>query len=268
MLNFSIMHKWDAQDYQQHSGVQLKWGRELIEKLKLKKDEHVLDIGCGDGKVTAEIASIVSQGRATGIDSSSDMITLACRTFPTSGYPNLDFRQMDMRELTFENAYDVAFSNAAMHWVSDHMAVLKGISRSLKKGGRILLQMGGKGNVADMLSVVTEMVHMPQWAGYFKGFTSPYSFYSPTEYHQWLPAAGLKPLRVELLDKDLAHHGREAITAWFRTTWHPYFHRVPEDMQQAFIDEAINTYISAHPAGADGIVHLKAVRLEVEAVSV
>jgi len=259
------MHKWNAQDYQKNSGIQLKWGRELIDKLKLQGNEHVLDIGCGDGKITAEIAAIVSKGKATGTDNSSDMIAVACRTFPTCDYTNLDFLQMDMRELSFESAYDVVFSNAALHWVSDHRSVLSGISRCLKKGGRILLQMGGRGNVAGMLSVVTAMTQQPRWAGYFEDFTNPYSFYGPEEYRKWLPEAGLKPLRVDLLSKDLAQQGRDGLTAWFRTTWHPYFHRVPDDTQQAFIDEAVTTYISTHPADAGGMVHIAAVRLEVEA---
>jgi trans-aconitate 2-methyltransferase len=259
------MYKWDARDYQKNSIIQLKWGRELIDKLKLRGNESVLDIGCGDGKVTAEIAAIVRDGKATGIDSSPEMISLACRTFPPCSYTNLNFIQMDMRELTFENGYDVVFSNAALHWVNDHPSILNGISRSLRKEGRILLQMGGRGNVADMMSVVAGITQDYRWKSYFAGFISPYSFYGLEEYGKWLPGAGLEPLRVELLRKDLTQQGKEGLASWFRTTWHPFIHRVPEIEQRSFIDEAIEAYLLAHPADADGMVHLAAVRLEVEA---
>ena len=83
------MYKWDATDYQKNSEVQLTWGKELIAKLDLHGNEHILDIGCGDGKVTAEIAAHVPDGKVVGIDSSSDMIDLACTTFPVTNFPNL-----------------------------------------------------------------------------------------------------------------------------------------------------------------------------------
>jgi len=259
------MHKWDAQDYQKNSSIQLKWGRELINKLKLQGNEHVLDIGCGDGKVTAEIAAAVSAGSVTGIDNSPEMISLACKTFPTAQYANLRFMQMDACKLGFSSEYDIVFSNAVLHWVKDHRSVLKGISRSLKKPGRILLQMGGRGNVAGMMDIMNAMIRKPGWAAYFKGFSNPFSFNSPEEYSKWLVEAGLQPLRVELIGKDLAQPGKEGLTSWFRTTWHPFFHRVPGPQQQAFIDEAVDSYILSHPADADGMLHVAAVRLEVEA---
>jgi trans-aconitate 2-methyltransferase len=259
------MHKWDAQDYQKNSGIQLKWGRELINKLKLQGNERVLDIGCGDGKVTAEIAAILPAGSVTGIDNSPEMISLACQTFPAADYSNLRFMQMDACKLSFSGELDIVFSNAVLHWVSDHRSVLKGISRGLKKPGRILLQMGGKGNVEGMMSVVSAMIRQPAWENYFQGFANPFSFNSPEEYGKWLAEAGLKPLRVELIGKDLAQQGKEGLTSWFRTTWHPFFHRVPAPGQQAFIDEAVDTYMLAHPADAGGMVHVAAVRLEVEA---
>ena len=259
------MHKWDARDYQKNSSIQLKWGRELIDKLKLRGNESVLDIGCGDGKITAEIAAIVSDGSVTGIDNSPEMISLACETFPARDYANLRFMQMDACKLSFSGEFDVIFSNAVLHWVSDHRSVLQGISRSLKKPGRILLQMGGKGNVAGMGNIVRAMTQQPKWSGYFKGFLNPFSFNGTEEYNNWLAEAGLKPIRVELIGKDLSQQGREGLASWFRTTWHPFFHRVPGPEQQAFIDEAVDTYILAHPADADGTVHVAAVRLEVEA---
>ena len=63
---------WDPEDYERHSAQQERWARELVAKLQLAGDETVLDIGCGDGKVTAEIASRVPEGRVLGIDSSTE----------------------------------------------------------------------------------------------------------------------------------------------------------------------------------------------------
>jgi trans-aconitate 2-methyltransferase len=262
----TVQYKWDAQDYQKSSEAQLKLGRELIPKLGLKGGEHVLDIGCGDGKVTAEIAACLPQGSVTGIDSSQEMIELACRTFTHHKFSNLRFIHMDARELNFREEFDIAFSNAVLHWVSDHRPVLNGIYLALKKQGRLLLQMGGRGNVADMTAVVLSIIARPEWSPYFRDFIPPYSFYGTEEYSVWLPDAGLKPLRIELIARDMTQPGREGLSGWFRTTWHPFVHRVPEAMRQDFIDQIVDGYLRQYPADAANVVHIAAVRLEVEAV--
>jgi len=74
--------KWDAADYAANSAVQQTWARELIAKLHLRGDEHILDVGCGDGKITAELARAVPRGSVTGVDASPQMITFAKKTFP------------------------------------------------------------------------------------------------------------------------------------------------------------------------------------------
>ncbi|OMH40090.1 class I SAM-dependent methyltransferase [Desulfurobacterium indicum] len=91
----------------------------MIEKLSLKGNELVLDIGCGDGKITFEIARRVPDGYVVGIDSSEEMIKLASKMFSPSKYPNLSFRFLDIQEMDFSGEFDVIFSNAALHWIID-----------------------------------------------------------------------------------------------------------------------------------------------------
>jgi len=260
------MYRWDALDYQKSSAAQLKLGRELIAKLGLKGSEHVLDIGCGDGKVTAEIAARLPQGSVTGIDSSQEMIGLARRTFAPDEFSNLRFIHLDARELNFHSEFDIVFSNAVLHWISDHRSVLKGIYTSLKTPGRLLLQMGGRGNVSDVTKTVLGIIAQPEWSPFFRDFTPPYSFYGTEDYNIWLPEAGFKPLRIELIARDMTQPGREGLAGWFRTTWHPFIHRVPEIMRQNFVNEVMDQYLHQHPADAEDIVHIAAIRLEVEAV--
>src|SRR5208283_3938226 len=92
--------RWNAAEYAANSAVQQTWARELIAQLNLRGDEHVLDVGRGDGKVTAEIARAVPRGSATGADASAPMIEFARRTFPRSKVPNLEFRICDAREIS------------------------------------------------------------------------------------------------------------------------------------------------------------------------
>ena len=162
----------------------------------VRKD--VLDLGCGDGKVTAEIAQSRRNGTVIGIDNSSSMITLASQQYPASHYPNLAFKLMDARELAFENQFDVVFSNAVLHWIKDHKPVVDGLFKSLKPRGKILLQMGAKGGVSLYLSVLDQILLLPEWKAYFQNFEFPYGFMGVEEYEVMLLEAGFQIKRVEL----------------------------------------------------------------------
>ena len=114
-------YRWDSRDYELHSSGQRRWARELIAKLSLEGTEELLDIGCGDGKVTAEIAGLLGEGRVIGIDSSESMIALATTRYPPADHSNLSFRLMDAVNMHFDGLFDVVFSNAALHWVRNHV---------------------------------------------------------------------------------------------------------------------------------------------------
>jgi trans-aconitate 2-methyltransferase len=259
------MYKWNPTDYAKNSSAQFKWAQELISKLHLRGDETVLDLGCGDGKITAAMAAGLPRGVVVGIDSSDDMIQLAQKTHPASEFRNLYFQKMDVRELTFEKRFDIAFSNAALHWVKDHRTLLRGVKRCLKHPGKLLFQMGGKGNAAAIIDAQEAFFARDPWSVYFKNFEFPYGFYGPEEYTPWLIEAGFHPDRVELIPKDMTQVGREGLAGWVRTTWLPYTQRLPEAMRDLFIYEVVDSYLQQYPADAEGLCHVQMVRLEVEA---
>jgi trans-aconitate 2-methyltransferase len=132
--------------------VQQTWARELIARLNLRGEESILDVGCGDGKVTAEIARAWPDGFVVGTDASPQMIAFAKKTFPAKKFPNLKFQVMDARKLKFSCQFDFIFSNAALHWVDDHEKILRGAAVVLKSGGRLVVSCGGKGNAQDVFS--------------------------------------------------------------------------------------------------------------------
>ena len=95
----------------------------------------------------------------------------------------------------------------------------------------------------------------------------PYYFFSDIEYSQWVIDAGLKPVRVELIPKDMVQKGREGLASWVRTTWLPFTGRLPEEIRENFIYNIVDSYIREYPVDNDGKVHAKLVRLEVEAIN-
>jgi len=256
---------WNAEDYHQSSPAQRQWAQELIGKLQLRGNEHVLDIGCGDGKVTAEIAQHLRDGRVVGIDASSEMIRFASDHFPPDRYPNLAFTEMAAQDITFREGFDVVFSNAALHWVPDHRPVLAGIGRALRPGGRLLIQMGGRGNAASVFEAFETLRQQSPWDRRFAGFSFTFGFFGPEEYRTWLHDAGLEPVRVELIPKDMAYPSREGFAAWVRTTWLPHLQHLHPDLRPRFIDALYDKYIALYPPDAQGTVHIGMVRLEAEA---
>jgi trans-aconitate 2-methyltransferase len=262
------MYQWNAVDYAKSSRVQQLWARELISKLNLKGDEIVLDIGSGDGKVTAEIAAQVPNGSVLGIDSSEEMIRLAQGKFSADAFTNLRFQRVDASSLPFKNKFDVVFSNATLHWIQDQRPVLKGISGSLKHSGKVLLQMGGRGNAGVVMDTLSRMIKREEWQKYFDGFNFSYGFYGPDEYRLWLHETGLNAKRVELIPKIAEHQGRSGFESWIRTTWLPYTQRVPEEKRELFISQLVDGYLQYHPIDGNGIVRVDMIRLEVEALKV
>ncbi len=257
---------WSAADYASNSVVQQTWARELIAKLKLRGDERILDVGCGDGKITAEIARAIPQGQAVGVDASAQMIEFAAKTFPVSKNRNLEFYVMDARKIQFVRTFDVVFSNAALHWVNDHQAFLRGVSSVLKPGGRLMVSCGGKGNAQDVVRALLPEMRSQRWREFFRKMEAPYFFYSPEDYKKWLPRLGFETRSIKLAPKDATYPGADGFATWLRTTWLPYVQRVPEEVREEFIAAVVTRYVAKHPVDAKGLVHVRMVRLEIDAM--
>ena len=261
----SSTSRWNAADYAANSAVQQSWARELIARLKLRGDEHVLDVGCGDGKVTAEIARTLSGGLVTGVDASVDMIAFAQKMFPVRKNPNLRFHVMDARRIRFARQFDLVFSNAALHWVDDHQAILRGAASVLKPGGRLVVSCGGKGNAHDVFLALRPEMRLKRWRQFFRRMPKPYFFYRPADYEKWLPRSGFNIVNLRLAPKDATYTGQEGFAAWLRTTWLPYIQRVPEAAREEFITAVAERYVVKHPPDAGNQVHVRMVRLEIAA---
>ena len=258
--------QWDPRDYAASSASQAQWGRELIGRVTWRGDEEVLDVGCGDGRLTAALAGRVPRGHVLGIDASAEMVAHASTAHPASDCPNLRFARMDAARLRLPRAFDVVFSNAVLHWVPDHRAFLRGAAAALRSGGRLVVSCGGRGNADDVFGVLRAEMRAAEWRTFFRGLRKPYFFHSDQEYHAWLPEAGFRPLRIRLVPRDAVHESVEAFAGWFRTTWMPYTHRVPEARRADFINGVVARFLGKFPPDSRGGLRVRMVRLEIDAV--
>ena len=139
--------EWQADRYAHHAHFVPTLGQPVLELLKPRPGERILDLGCGDGVLTEKIAA--AGAAVTGVDASPDMIAAAQRR-------GLAARVMNGARLEFAGEFDAVFSNAALHWMKDDPdAVIAGVARALKPGGRFVAEMGGHGCVA---AIVVAMV--------------------------------------------------------------------------------------------------------------
>jgi len=256
------MCKWDAKDYKNNSKYQEQWARELIAKIKIKPCWNVLDIGCGDGRLTAIVAEKIRKGKVLGIDNSESMVKHAKNEFNGGKYKNLEFISNDARKINFKNKFDLILSNSCLHWVIDHQSLLKRIKMALKPNGKIFIQMGGKGNAQMMVNTVNKIIREDKWEKYFRNFLFPWGFYGAKQYRAWLKQAGLKPDSVKILTR-IMRQNKAGMTAWIRTTWLPYTQRVPEKLRKEFLNEILQRYIEKHPLDSKGLLTLIMKRLEI-----
>jgi SAM-dependent methyltransferase len=136
---------WSAQDYAANARFVADLGSPVLTLLAPQPGERILDLGCGDGALTAKIAA--AGASILGVDGSPDMVRAAQAL-------GLEAQVMDGQHLTFEAEFDAVFSNAALHWMPDGAAVIAGVFRALKPGGRFVGEFGGHGNVAAIMTAL------------------------------------------------------------------------------------------------------------------
>jgi trans-aconitate methyltransferase len=262
---------WNPADYYEHSYPQYAFALGLLKRLRLNGNERILDVGCGDGKVTAELASRVPQGSVLGIDASPDMIGFAQMMFPRSAHLNLSFRYGDATRLTFRNEFDVVVAFASLHWVKDLPIALHGIKQSLTPDGRFVAQIVAKRRATSPIRsplhlARKEAMNRPAWRTYFGGFEQRRA-YTAGECEHLLTDAGFVLRRFEFVNEEVTHRDADALKGYARSTWHRYTDQIPAQKRDTFLREVVQRCIELSPADRSGQIHMLAYMLEVEATA-
>ena len=140
---------WDADLYDSRHSFVWEFAIDLVKLLDPKPGERVLDVGCGTGHLTAQIAKVGAE--TLGIDNAPAMIEQAQKN-----YPRLRFELGDARDFHFPRPFDAVFSNAAIHWAAEPARVAACIWRALKPGGRFVAEFGGRGNIDSIVAAIQQ----------------------------------------------------------------------------------------------------------------
>jgi len=259
------MSEWNPGQYARSSQHQEQWALDTVTSARLSGDERILDVGCGDGRITKALAELTT-GSVVGIDQSPEMVAHARRCHEGKSLPNLSFELGDALAYRSATSFDRIVSFSALHWVCDHRTVLNNFHRLLIPSGELLLQFGGKGNAEAIMRVAESVMAERSWRQYFIDFQFPWYFYDAEEYRIWLAEAGFRPLEVALVPKDMSHDERESLAKWMETTWFPVLDRVPPARRPGFRNEVIDAYAEHFPPDGHGVFHLGMVRLQVHAM--
>lgn len=236
------MAEWNASEYSRQSSLQQAMALEQLARLTLRGDERILDIGCGDGKVTAQIAQRVPRGSVLGVDPSRNMVEFASTNFSPAVQANLRFEVADAQRLTYQAEFDLVVSFNALHWVRDQDAALRSIRTALKPTGQTLLRFVARGTRPSLEDVIEETCHQPRWAAHFANHEKPYFHFTPDEYRAMAEANGLKALHVRSLDKSWDFQTHEAFLGFCRATFVEWHRMLPAEERDNFIVDVLDRY--------------------------
>jgi trans-aconitate methyltransferase len=180
---------WNTSAYAANGRFVATLAKDVVELLAPQPGEEILDLGCGDGALTEELAA--TGAIVTGVDASAAMIEAARAR-------GLRIDHHDATALPYENEFDAVFSNAALHWIRNAPAVLAGVHRALRPGGRFVVEMGGHGNIAA-IRVALQAV-MAEY-GIDAEETAASLFASPAYYGRLLEAASFRVDSIELIPR-------------------------------------------------------------------
>ncbi len=233
--------EFDGDKYREASSQQKAWGERLIAELDLKGCESVLDLGCGDGGLTAELAECVPDGFVVGIDASQGMIETARKDHAAR---NLQFELKDINDIEFESQFDVVFSNATLHWVKDHKRLLSNVYRGLKNGGRLRFQFAGDGNCSNLIEVVRAVMGEKEYAEYFSEFDWPWYMPAVEEYRSLLDEAAFAERRVWGQQADKHFANSDQMVRWLdQPSLVPFLGCIAEKDKARFRDTVVEQMI-------------------------
>jgi trans-aconitate methyltransferase len=213
-------NRWDARLYDDKLSFVAEFGKGVIDWLQPSAGESILDLGCGTGDLTAELAA--RGAVAVGIDLSPEMIETARKK-----YPHLRFDVADAHDFTVSEPVDAVFSNAALHWMKQPELVVRSVSAALRPGGRFVAEFGGKGNVSQIEQAIQTVLAA---MGIDARERHPWYFPSIGEYSTLLERNGFRVLQAAHFDRPTPlPDGERGIRNWLAAFGGPFFQGMSED---------------------------------------
>lgn len=215
--------QWNAELYDDKHSFVWKMATGLLDLLDAKAGERVLDLGCGTGRMAADIAA--KGASVVGVDRSADMIQQARKN-----HPGLRFEVMDALAISFDEPFDAVLSNATLHWIKEAETVAAGITKALRPGGRFVAEFGGKGNVKELLAAVERAWRKLGIAG---EVPNPWYYPSVAEYSAVLEKHGLEVTYASLFERPTPlEDGELGLRNWLKMFGSAFVEKLPAEQRE------------------------------------
>jgi trans-aconitate methyltransferase len=229
---------WNPRLYDDKHAFVFKYGEDLVSLLAPRQGERILDLGCGTGYLAHLIAS--AGAAVTGIDNAAGMIEKA-----RAAYPDIEFQFGSATDLHFDDPFDAVFSNAALHWVLDKSSAIDGIYRSLRPGGRFVMEMGGRHNVEGIILAVRKILTRHHY--YKNAAIQPWYYPSVGEYTTLLEKRGFRIDYASHFDRETELQDNDnGIKDWLRMFGSSFFKDIPAPALENLLDEVQETLRPTH----------------------
>jgi trans-aconitate methyltransferase len=222
----NMAFEFDGEKYKKASSHQKEWGKRIISELKLQGDERILDLGCGDGTVTAQLSQCVKNGFVLGIDASKGMI--------------------DTADMNFNNEFDLIFSNATLHWIKDHSRLMDNCKRALKKGGLIRFNFAAHGNCIHFFKIIRETMALNRYTQYFNKFEWPWFMPEMDDYTRLVEKCCFSEILVWGENADRYFPDAESMAGWIdQPSLVPFLKYVPQNVKEGFRDRVVSKMLES-----------------------
>ena len=229
---------WNPDKYDRIAIPQLLDGQNLISLINPSVDWVIVDIGCGSGTLTVDIAKLVPEGKVIGIDTSSDMLKAANDKRESLGLANIEFRKRDFYNIDLLNIANLVFSSSALHWVKDQGRVLATIYKALIPGGEIALQIGAKGSFKEGTEIAGSIIQKMKLPEQFDNWLWPCVYPSVDEYERILREVGFIDYRIDETSYSyMFENSQEAVDFHNYSGMHAYLSNLSEKEANMFLDE-------------------------------
>jgi SAM-dependent methyltransferase len=219
------VQRWTASDYARNGRFVQELAGPIFHMLEAKPGERILDLGCGDGALTAEIRALGAD--VLGVDLSEELLAVA-------RMKGLAVRKVDGHALDFVSEFDAVFSNAALHWMRKPRLVIAGVARALRPRGRFVGELGGHGNVA---AIGTAIRAVGARRGADPALAAPWFFPTPEEYGRLLTKGGFAVKEIALVPRPTPL--KTGMEGWLRTFGRSFFDQFPEPERSEVVSEVL-----------------------------
>lgn len=243
-MNTSYLSKtivWKAEKYNKLATGQLSAATQLIQKLKIPTKSHILDVGCGDGKITAELAIKAKDGLVLGIDASNEMIEFAKKKYGNKiSASNLSFCLQKAESLSVDQEFDIIFSSFALQWVSDKNKFFSHAYNHLKSEGTLALLMPLETSL-ELKQAIDSVTSQAEWKSYFEGFAPNWHFESKSIIEYLVNQNSFSISQSTYTIQDVHFSSKSSLESYIML-WFPYLDPLPEFLKEPFFQQIMDTY--------------------------